>query len=144
MTDPDRRRRDIARIHILAKRLGLTEDERRDVIFAIAQKRSCTELDYTSLARVRAHFEQRVRTVANAPRPGRPRNMADQDRGPMLRKIEAILLESDRSWNYAHGIAKRMFHVDRVEFLTAHQLHGVVGVLVQDQQRRARAAGTPG
>ncbi|MCC7082189.1 MAG: regulatory protein GemA [Burkholderiales bacterium] len=142
VVDADRRRRDIARIHILAKTLGLSEDERRDVMFAIAQKRSCSDLDFTGLARVRAHLEQRaVATGKMEPRrPGRPRSMHDRDRGPMLRKIEALLLDADRPWNYAHAMAKRMFHVDRVDFLTSYQLHGLVIALVQDQKRRQRAA----
>lgn len=142
VVESDRRRRDIARIHILSKLLGLSEDERRDVIFAIAQKRSCSDLDFTGLARVRAHLEQRAlaRGKIEPRRPGRPRNMHDRDRGPMLRKVEALLLDAKRPWNYAHAMAKRMFHVDRVDFLSAYQLHALVVALVQDQKRRARGA----
>ena len=145
VVNADRRRRDIARIHILAKELRLTEDERRDVIFAIAQKRSCSDLDFTGLARVRAHLEQRAAAATGKrvpPSPGRPRNMYDRDRGPMLRKIEAMLLDAGRPWNYAHAMAQRMFHVDRIDFLTAYQLHALVSALAQDQKRRARAAAT--
>ncbi len=140
--DQDRRRRDIARIHILAKTLGLSDDERRDVMFVIARARSCADLDFTGLARVRAHFEQRARDLGKlAPhRPGRPRRMHDADRGPMLRKVEALLLDADRPWNYAHAMAKRMFHVERIEFCTPYQLHGLIGALMQDQKRRASRA----
>jgi phage gp16-like protein len=51
-----------------------------------------------------------------------------------------MLAESGKSWNYAHGIAKRMFKVHRVEWLRADQLHKLVAALGYSQ-RRARAKG---
>ena len=52
--------------------------------------------------------------------------------------VEAILTETNRSWNYAHGIAKRMFGRLRVEWLHADELHKLVAALSIDQQRRRK------
>lgn len=58
--DVDRRRRDLARIHIVSKALGLSEDERRDVIFSLTRQRSCADLDFSGLQTVREHLERRA------------------------------------------------------------------------------------
>lgn len=128
MTDPDRRRRDIARIHIIAKELGLSEDERRDVIFAIAQRRSCSELDYTGLARVRAHFEARVGA--------HPRGAQKRATDPQSRKIRALWLAlaaagkvDDRSEKALLSFVKRQTGRDRLEWCSAAQKAVVIEAL---------------
>lgn len=56
----------------------------------------------------------------------------------MGRKVAAMLSQASRTWDYAHGTAKRMFSVDRVEWLNATQLHALTSALAIDQKRRAR------
>lgn len=133
MMSADRRRRDLAAIHASAKRLGLTEDERRDIIFALTQHRSCAELDYTQLQRVRAHFEARLPARSRS-HPGKPRRMDHPDTGPMMTKIEALLADQGLPWSYAHSIAKRMHRVDRLEFCHLDQLSAVMVALLKRQE----------
>ena len=57
----------------------------------------------------------------------------------MLEKIEAYLAEAARPWNYAHGMAKKMFQVDRLEFCTADQLHRIIAALEYDARRHGRS-----
>ncbi len=47
----------------------------------------------------------------------------------MMRKIEALLLDNGWTWNYAHGTAKKMFKVDRVEWLSDGNMHKLVAAL---------------
>ena len=59
----------------------------------------------------------------------------------LINKIEALLADADRHWNYAHGCAKNMFGKERVQFCTEHQLWKIVAALVKDKQRRAKQDG---
>ena len=61
----------------------------------------------------------------------------------MIGKIGAILAESGLSWNYAHGMAKKMFDTHRVEWLQTDQLHKLVSALVYDQKRRRAKRNQP-
>lgn len=138
MTDPDRRRRDLAAIHATAKKLGLSEDERRDVIFALTGHRSCSELDYTQLQRVRSHLEGRAKATGVSAGSKRVRRIRPTgDKVALVAKVRAMLIDiGSLPDSYADGIAKRMFQVDRYEWLDAEQLHKVVGELAQYQRRR--------
>ena len=66
---------------------------------------------------------------------GRPKNVKDV---PMLRKVEALLADAKRPWSYAHSMAKKMFHVNRLEWLNDHDLHKLVAALQADANRRSR------
>jgi len=55
----------------------------------------------------------------------------------MLGKVEALLADAQRPWDYAHSMARHMFGVDRLEFLRGGQLHRLVAALQIDANRRA-------
>ena len=73
--------------------------------------------------------------------PGRPKNMDDMGKGRLLKKIEALLAEASRSWDYAHGMSKRMFSIERVQWCEAFQLHKIVAALMYDAKRHGRYTG---
>lgn len=54
------RNADLARIHCLKKELGLSDDEYRDVIFALARVRSAADLDWAGRRRVIDHLARRA------------------------------------------------------------------------------------
>lgn len=138
VTDPDRRRRDMARIHIAKKQLGLDDGTYRDMLWSVARVRSSADLDYTGLQRVLAHLTACgfKSTKGKRPHPGRPANIDSEDRGPLLRKIEAMLTDARREWAYAHGMAKRMFRVEHCQFCAPEQLRKLIAALSYDQARR--------
>lgn len=70
--------------------------------------------------------------------PGRPAQhyFDDPEKGPMLKKVEALLADAKRPWNYVHSMAKHMAGVDRVEWCNPHNLHKIVAALVIDAKRR--------
>ena len=68
----------------------------------------------------------------------RPNRRSSAD--PMMRKIEALLLDNGWSWNYAHGTAKKMFKVDRVEWLSDGNMHKLVAALQIAANRRKKGA----
>ena len=72
--------------------------------------------------------------------PGKPHNMNCPERGPQLRKIEALLADNGLSWAYADGIARRMFKISRVAFCAPEQLWKIISALSYMAQRRKKGA----
>lgn len=129
--DPDRRRKDLARIHIVAKALGLDDEARRDVIFSLTRQKSCADLDYTGLQLVREHLEERARSrgmkVGAA-------GVSSRDR--MVRMIRALWLElgengklHDRSERALFSFTKRQTGVERPEWCSMRQKDQVIEAL---------------
>lgn len=54
----DLRKRELAQIHIAKAQLGLSDDEYRDVMFAVTRVRSAAELDWTGRKRLLDHFRK--------------------------------------------------------------------------------------
>lgn len=135
------RNADLARIHIAKKQLGLDDDTYRDMLWSIGRVRSAGDLDFAGRRRVLEHLRScGFKTVVKAPRPASGWewvNNAAEEKKPMLRKIAVLLRDAGRGKEYVDGMAKKMCHVERVEFCTPKQLHDVISALVRDQQRRA-------
>lgn len=139
----DQRRRELAKIHIGAKELGMDDDAYRDMLFTVARVRSAADLDAAGRHEVLDHLKACGFKPKRGKRtyPGRPHNLQSDARGPQLGKIEALLADASRPWAYADGIAKKMFHVDRVTFCKAEQLGKIIAALIYDAKRRAKADG---
>lgn len=129
-------------IQIARRQLGLDEGTYRLMLTNIAGVASCKALTPEATAKVLAHLRGvgYVRRREAKPTPGRPNNMAHADRGDLLAKIEAHLLDANRPWAYADGMARRMFGIDRVSFCHEGQLHRIVAALEYDQKRRIARA----
>lgn len=129
----------LAQIHIAKKQLGLDDDTYRAMLFGVARVHSAKDLDHGGREKVLKHLRACGFKPAppKAPTPGRPRNMDHPERGPMLGKIEALLLDAGRPWAYAHATVKQMFGVADVSFCHEGQLHKLVAALEVDKRRRA-------
>lgn len=131
----DRRRAELAKIHIGKKQLGLDEEAYRDLIERVTGARSSAGLDAVGRGDV---IEEMRRLGCDLPGPRR-RIRASSDRRPLLGKIYKLL--GDRPADYAVGILRRMFGPgapERLEWATPQQLHKVVAALNYDRRRRAR------
>lgn len=131
--DPNRRVQ-IAKIKMAQKHLGLDEETYRALLVRVTGCQSSAAM--TSLQRDQVLAEMaRQGWTGNAASAwqGRPKNT---DKVPMLRKVEALLANAKRPWEYAHATANRMFGVDRLEFLSDEQLRRLVAALQIDANRR--------
>lgn len=137
------RKRTLAAIHAAKKTLGLQDDVYRDLV----QRVSATHGDaYRSAGDCNA---RQLDAIANELRrlggmPARSAEAAEKWAGkpkgkltPQVGKIEAFLADAGRPWAYAHGMAKRMFRVTRVEWLNPDQLGRLIAALEYDARRRA-------
>ncbi len=145
----DRRRKELAAIHVMAsKQLRIDQDTYRALLERVTGKRSAGDLNARErtavLDELRRLIGGGVKRMRNAVPPvDEPQNVRAELRA-MVSKVGAILEEADRSWAYAHGLAVRMFKVQRVEWLRAEQLHRLIAALAIDQKRRrARREETP-
>lgn len=148
------RKADLARIHIAKKALGYTDEEYRDVMFAVARVRSSADLDFTGRKRLIEHFircgwsgskpEPKHAASAAAPQLAPNRKPAQKPRrptpseavAPMCRKVRAQLISLGRKPDtYADGIAQQMFKVQFYEWCTPEQLHAVIAALGAEQAR---------
>lgn len=135
------RNRELAAIHVLAgKRLRLDRDTYVALLQRVGNVNSSADLDQRGrakvldeLRRLAGEGQQQMRNAVNLP--DAPQNVRDEIAG-MVSKVGALLAEAGKSWNYAHGTAKRMFKVHRVEWLRADQLHKLVAALSYSQKRQ--------
>ena len=131
------RSRELAKIHIAKKQLGLDDETYRSMLWTVARVTSSKDLDAGGRAAVLDHLRG-VGFKAKSPRPrrdypGRPHNI---DTNPQLKKIEALLADARRPWSYADGMVKRMFKKDRLAFCNEDELQRLIAALVYDQRRR--------
>lgn len=139
---PDQRRRSqLAAIHVLANLLHMDRPTYEAVLTRIAGVASAADLDAAGrhavldeLHRLNGEdIRQRYPEIDQAGRPVAPR----AELRAMLGKIEVLLAKHGRGWPYAHGIAAKMFGTARLEWLKPAQLHKVTAALAYDDRRHA-------
>lgn len=133
--DPaDRRRAELARIHIGRKALGLEEEAYRALLRKVGGEGSAGALN----ARGRAAVLDRMRADGAF---GRRSPVPGPERGPLLRKIHALL--GKRPVAYAEAILRRQLGVRapaRLEWAKPDDLRKVVAALEYDRGRKAKRA----
>jgi phage gp16-like protein len=127
-----RRKKDLARIHLLKKDLGLDDDSYRDMLEKLTGKRSAGKLTGPERNKVVLYMNRNQR---RRDYPGRPNNT---DSNAQLKKIEALLAEAKRPWEYARAIAEHMHGKKRLEFCDSAELSGVITALIKDAERHGR------
>lgn len=127
----------LAAIHIGKKALGMDDESYRLLLSDMFGKRSAKDLTEAEQGELLERFKQlgfvpkkpQNKTANKAPKWGkRPNPTANRE--PLMGKIEALLADNNLPWAYADGIAKRMFKVEKVDWLEREQLRKVVAALV--------------
>ncbi len=127
-----RRRNDLAKIHLLKKDLGLDDDSYRDMLEKLTGKRSAGKLTGPERNKVLIYMNRHSRRREY---PGRPHNTDSNDQ---LKKIEALLAEAKRPWAYAKALAEKMYGKKRLEFCDSVELSGIITALINDAKRHDR------
>lgn len=128
----EQRRRDLAKIHIAAKDLHLTEDAYRTLLESVAGVTSAADLDADGRREVLAC----LRRLGWEPRGGPRRRAHAGPAGPQAAKIAALWGALHRAGKVRHGDASalrrfvlRMTGVEALEWLTARQANAVIEAL---------------
>ena len=142
MTPEAARKKDLARIHLAKKELGLEDEAYRDLLKGTTGRTSSADLSAKERWQVLMAMAKLGAKAAAEPYPGRPaRPRADKE--ALIGKIEAQLAEAKRPWAYAHAMALRMFKVNQVQWLDADQLHRLVAALAYDAKRQESRSAKP-
>lgn len=131
----------IAKIKIAQSQLAMEDDVYRAMLARVSGgKTSCTQMSLPELQAV-AEEMKRMGFKQTAPKGKGVRPHLTPDRDALLNKLEALLTVGGKSWNYADGMAKKMFGKDLVRFLTPTQLYKLVQALqIHTNKEQARKA----
>lgn len=128
----------LSKIHIAKKDLGIDDDTYRALLMRVTGAQSSRGLKPAQMAAVLREFER----LGWKPKKntGRAAPKASPEREKLVGKIGALLTTAGRTWAYADGMAKRMYKVERTEWLNPKQLQGMVAALEYDAKRRGAQA----
>lgn len=133
----DNRKALIAKIHIAKKQLCLDDGTYRDVLHNVTGKDSCSAMNVGELNQALKEFKRLGFKPTTQGKFGAKPATTDE-RKALIDKIEAQLSDLGLHWNYAHGLAKKMFGVDRVHWLHKDKLYKVVQALAVYQRRHRK------
>jgi len=137
-----RRHAAIGKIHIGKQQLGLDDETYRAMLMTIGGVKSAKDLTPEGISKVVAHLERAGANFTNPKRAGRrPHSIGSaSERAAQLRKIEALLADAGRPYEYAGAMAKRMYKKDALEFCDGSELSGIIAGLMKNAQREGREA----
>lgn len=134
--NPERlRQRDLARIHLAKKQLGMDDTIYRAMLLDLTGKPSAGEMDRRERWAVLQELGRLGGFGARKEHPGKPQ-APSIEKTRLIAKIEAQLANEDRPWTYVHAMAKRMFGVDLVQWCHPDQLRKIVAALAYDARRK--------
>ncbi|MBS0212354.1 MAG: regulatory protein GemA [Proteobacteria bacterium] len=138
------RTRQLAAIHGCKRTLQLDDATYRDLLERVGGVRSAADLSPAGRARVLEEFRRLGAGAAGLMRNAVPAVTTAPNvqagNEALIGKVGALLADSGRSWNYAHGMARRMFGRQRLEWLRHDELHRLVMALQIDANRRRKRA----
>jgi len=127
----------LAVVHVGKKELGLDDDTYRDMLEHVTGKRSAKDLKIDELNKVIRELENKGFKHESKRSFGTKPEVASF-KEPLIGKIEALLADKKLHWNYAIGMAKKMFGKEKLEFCTKSELHRIVAALEFDAKRRPK------
>lgn len=130
----------LAKIHIAKKELAMDDDTYRAMLQSIAGVSSSKDLTDAGVTKVLAHLQRCGWKPKAAAKAGKKPSVG-RGRQALVGKVEALLAEAKRPWDYADAMAKRMFGVDKTDWLDAEQLVKLVAALTYDAKRHGRDLG---
>jgi phage gp16-like protein len=123
----------LAKVHVAKKQLALDDDTYRAMLRSVAGVESAKDLTPEGAAKLLRHMERcGFQPIKSAHR--RPRVAAS--RSAQLGKIEALLADAGRPWEYINGMVKRICKVDAIEFCDGEMLGKLIAALQADAKRR--------
>jgi phage gp16-like protein len=144
----------IAKIHVAKKQLGLNEDEYRGIIQGVTngESESCKDCNEAQLEQIMSRMtEWGFKPVVTAPAEGsKPKvKLSPVTRGKpdptQVDKIRAVWIDlankgiiRNRSDDAIQSFAKRLTHVDRLEWLTTKQCQTVLAALKAMEQKATK------
>jgi phage gp16-like protein len=116
-------------------KLGWSDDIYQAVLMRLTGKVSSTQCNATELDKVLVFMRSKgFKPVRRKAQPAK----AKKATGPLLKRINALLIKHGRPSTYADSIAKNRFNVDKLEWLDYEQLKKIMQMLSIDDRRRGK------
>ncbi|TKI08644.1 gp16 family protein [Martelella alba] len=113
------------------------DDTYRHVLYRLTGKTSSTRCSLEELQKLREYMHEQGFPRKVAKRHGRRPNPGLSKR-QVLGKIEALLADAGRPWDYAQTMCQHMFQVQRLDWLTQEQFTKLMQALIIDAKRRGK------
>lgn len=119
--------------------LKMDDETYRSVLVRLTGKDSATRLTPDELGIVRDYFHTQGYPRRSPKKYGRKPNVPVSKKS-VLNKIEALLADAGRPWEYAESMAERMFNRQKIDWLDHDELVKLMQALAVDQKRRRAKA----
>ncbi|HDU8650683.1 TPA: regulatory protein GemA [Morganella morganii subsp. morganii] len=119
--------------------LKMDDETYRSVLVRLTGKDSATKLTLDELGAVRDYFHTQGYPRRSLKKYGRKPNVPVSKKS-VLNKIEALLADAGRPWEYVESMAKRMFNRQKIDWLDHDELVKLMQALAVDQKRRRAKA----
>ncbi|HAT1513818.1 TPA: regulatory protein GemA [Morganella morganii] len=119
--------------------LKMDDETYRRVLVRLTGKDSATKLTPDELGTVRDYFHAQGYPRRSPKKYGRKPNVPVSKKS-VLNKIEALLADAGRPWEYAESMAERMFNRQKIDWLDHGELTKLMQALTIDQKRRRTKA----
>lgn len=135
-----RRNAALGKIHLAKKQLAMDDDTYRAMLLTIGGVKSSKDLSPEGIDKVVRHLEKCGAKFTVAKKAGRtPHNLnSESSRAALMSKIEALLAEALRPWDYAKAMALHMYKKQALEFCSGKELMGIITALVKNAKREGR------
>lgn len=139
-TTEEKRQGLIKKIHVAKKQLVLCDDDYCAILLRVTGQNSSKNCDLQQLQRVIAEMERLGFKPTKKSIGRKPLHLTDVS--DLMAKLGVLLQQSEKSWEYADGMAKRMFQKDKVNLLNAMELRKLIAALNYHnlKQQAAQAA----
>lgn len=117
----------IAKIHVAKTQLALDDDNYRAILQRVAGQDSCKKCNLLQLQKIMAEMERLGFEPTRKNMGSKPLHTTDVS--AMMNKLAALLANGGKSWEYANGMAKRMFNKEQVNLLNANELRRLIAAL---------------
>ncbi|QKJ05487.1 gp16 family protein [Yersinia bercovieri] len=124
-------------IHVGKSALAWDDETYRDVIYRLTGKTSSAHCSIEQQERIVAYMRAHGFEPKPTPKRGR-RPSVPASKKTILSKIEALLADANRPWDYAESMAQHMFQVRYVDWLPLDQLTKLMQALIIDAKRRGK------
>lgn len=127
----------IQKIHIAKTQLQLDDETYKEVLANTVGKTSCKACNVSELLKILDQLKAQgfvIRSNKYGKRPTASKN--NPTRQQYINKIEAIIASEKLPWSYVHGICKKSFNKEKLQFCNDWELQKVMQMLAVYQYRK--------
>ncbi|MCP3940033.1 MAG: DUF1018 domain-containing protein [Desulfobacteraceae bacterium] len=124
-------------IHIAKSQVGMSNEEYHDLLSSVSVT-SSKKLNNKTFSIVMNQFEQLGFKTKSKTRSKRKVSNLPNRKQPLIKKLEAIILDMGKSWRYVDAISKRRFDIETAQWLEVPELRKLVQMMVIYQKRQLK------